>query len=518
MSDSVSIRSLSVRAASVAVALAALFAGPAGAQGTTYTACYVPSVGAVYLIKRSGLPSACLSTAHVEFSWTEGGAVADGSVTTAKIVDGAVTTAKIAAGTSVDLLQGQAPSAFAPVGHNHDTAYPTRPELSDAGTINSVSNAVTWTRLKGVPAGFADGVDDVGTTTFTASSPISIAGNDIRLSTNGCVAGEVWKWTGALWDCVPDNNSGGTVTSVTAGTGLTGGTITTSGTVSVAFAGPGAATTVARSDHTHATLFGNTAVGTGALVASTSGTANTAVGLFALTHNTAGYGNTALGDGALGANTTGLQNTAVGVTALGASSTSDGNTAIGIYALRFSTGNFNIAFGASAGAGVTTGSSNIHIGNGGLSTDDHTIRVGVQGTHTATFIAGISGATTSGGSAVFVNSAGQLGTLTSSARFKEAVAPLGETSRGLLRLRPVQFRYKPEYDDGSRLIQYGLIAEEVAQVFPELVLYGPSGEVETVRYHLLAPLILNELQRQERELAALRQVVDELRAELRRRP
>src|SRR5207249_2778919 len=155
----------------------------------------------------------------------------------------------------------------------------------------------------------------------------------------------------------------------------------------------------------------------------------------------------------------------------------------------------------------------------GVAAEGNTIRIG--DTQIATFIAGISGRTSSGGVGVFVNSAGQLGTVSSSARYKEAVESLGEDSRRLLRLRPVQFRYKPEYDDGSRLIQYGLIAEEVAAVFPELALYGPSGELETVRYHLLPVLLLSELQRQEGELAALREVVtaqaaalDEFRAAL----
>ena len=125
--------------------------------------------------------------------------------------------------TSVDLLGGLGPTAF---------ALATRVDaLGTAGTINASTNPVDWSKLKGVPPGFADGVDDVGN--FTASNPIAIVGTDIRLSAAACVAGEVWKWTGTLWDCVPDANSGGTVTSVTAGAGLLGGVITGFGNVAL---------------------------------------------------------------------------------------------------------------------------------------------------------------------------------------------------------------------------------------------------------------------------------------------
>lgn len=478
----------------------------------TFNACYVPSVGAIYLVGLTGLPGACLGPTHVAVSWAQGGTLGDGSVTTAKLADGAVTTAKIAPGTSVDFLGALAPgdvalashnhnTVYAALSHSHDNAYPTRPELSDVGTINATSNPVDWTRLKGVPAGLADGVDDAGTTTFTASTPIQIAGTNISLSSTGCVAGEMWKWTGAVWSCDPDANSGGTVTSITAGTGLAGGAITTSGTVSVSFAGPGAATTVARSDHAH----------------EAAGSFNTAVGEDALFGNT-GPANTAVGDAALVLNSSGANNTALGTDALHNNTTGSENTALGKSALVQSTGTGNIAVGFSAGFNLVSGGFNIYLQSLGANSESGTIRIGTSPTHGRAFIAGIRGVTTGAANAVAVviDANGQLGTVSSSRRFKEDIRDMGEASRDLLLLRPVAFRYRQPAADGSQALEYGLIAEEVEEVFPELVAYGSDGQVETVRYHVLPVLLVNELQRQERELAALRQMVEELRAELRR--
>ena len=131
-------------------------------------------------------------------------------------------------------------------------------------------------------------------------------------------------------------------------------------------------------------------------------------------------------------------------------------------------------------------------------TESDTIRIGRD--QTVTYIKGISGATSSGGVAVYVNSSGKLGTITSSRRYKEDIADMGDASRNLMKLRPVAFHYKPEYSDGPRTMQYGLIAEEVAEVYPELVVYDPkTGQPQTVSYHLVNALLLNEVQKQYRE-------------------
>jgi hypothetical protein len=124
---------------------------------------------------------------------------------------------------------------------------------------------------------------------------------------------------------------------------------------------------------------------------------------------------------------------------------------------------------------------------------------------TRAFIAVIYGVTASGGSAVYVNSSGQLGTSTSSRRYKEDIQDMGDASNGLIQLRPASFHYKPEYADGPRTMQYGLIAEEVAEVYPDLVQYDPkTGEPETVSYHLVNAMLLNEVQKQQKGLTRWR--------------
>ena len=174
------------------------------------------------------------------------------------------------------------------------------------------------------------------------------------------------------------------------------------------------------------------------------------------------------------------------------------NTAIGDSALHNNTtGHNNIGIGFNGGFNLT-GSNNIEVGSLGTSADNNTIRIGTQGTQTATYIAGISG-TAMTGADVVVSSTGRLGVLPSSAHYKKDIQPLNN-SQGLWQLRPVTFRYKQ--DPSQR--QYGLIAEEVAKVYPELVVRGDKGEVESVQYRELIPLMLNEMQHQQAALAELK--------------
>lgn len=226
------------------------------------------------------------------------------------------------------------------------------------------------------------------------------------------------------------------------------------------------------------------------------GIANTALGLNALINNTQVY-NTAVGLAALSADTNGFQNTALGAIALQNNIGGTNNVAVGYSALLNNTaGNSNTAIGPSAGLN-TTGDFNIMIGNSGLSADANTIRIGDSNQNRA-FIAGISGKTTglSGAVNVMVDTNGQLGTVSSSRRFKEDISDMADASSGLLRLRPVTFRYKRPYEDGSKPLDYGLIAEEVAQVYPGLVVKTADGQVETVQYQKLTPMLLNEVQKQ----------------------
>jgi hypothetical protein len=282
------------------------------------------------------------------------------------------------------------------------------------------------------------------------------------------------------------------------------------------------------------TGFFNTAVGFDALRSNTTGFLNTAVGTFSLDVNTTGSLNTAVGTGSLPSNTTGNTNTAVGVEALNHNTTASSNTAVGYEALTFTTtggnntalganalgntsGTNNIGIGVLAGGNIAGGSYNIDIGNRAPGNESNTIRIGDITRQTATFIAGIDGATASGGIAVYVSSSGQLGTLPSSVRFKEDVESMGEASQDLMKLRPVTFRYKTPYDDGSHVLQYGLIAEEVAKVYPGLVQYDDKGQPLTVRYHSINVMLLNEIQKQKAQLDEQEARIQRLEALLERK-
>jgi hypothetical protein len=250
----------------------------------------------------------------------------------------------------------------------------------------------------------------------------------------------------------------------------------------------------------------NTASGTFALFSNTTGGANTASGYGVLDSNTTGFNNTASGEYALNSNTTGANNTASGVEALLSNTTGSDNTASGVGALlNNTTGNSNIAIGENAGYNVSGGSYNIHIGARGVPGDNGTIRIGtllIGLGQTSFFAAGIRGVTTGINNAVpvVIDSDGQLGTTSSSRRYKEDIQDMGDASRGLMQLRPVTFRYQKPFADGTKPVQYGLIAEEVADVFPDLVARSSDGQIETVKYQLLDSLLLNELQREARQV------------------
>jgi hypothetical protein len=163
------------------------------------------------------------------------------------------------------------------------------------------------------------------------------------------------------------------------------------------------------------------------------------------------------------------------------------------------TGSNNIGLGFLAGYNPTAGSYNIMIGNQGITADDHIIRIGDL--QTQTFIAGISGVNISG-VPVLVSSSGQLGVASSSRRFKQDIRDMGDATNNLMQLRPVTYRYKKPFEDGAQPLQYGLIAEEVAQVYPELVAHSADGQIETVKYQLLDSMLLNEVQKQHVTIAA----------------
>jgi hypothetical protein len=257
----------------------------------------------------------------------------------------------------------------------------------------------------------------------------------------------------------------------------------------------------------------NDAFGFGALQNNTTGSLNSAFGDSALRYNTTGQSNSAFGAGALNSNTTGHDNAAFGYAALLSSTAGPDNSAFGDSALdALTSGNSNIAIGFLAGGNLTTGSNNIYIGNTGAASESNTIRMGTVGTQTATYVAGISGVNNVG-VAVTVNSSGQLGTTLSSRRFKDDIADMAGESDLLMKLRPVAFYYKPEFDK-THTRQYGLVAEEVAQVAPELVVFDKDGTPETVRYHFVNAMLLNEVQKQRQQLEVQRQANEEHQSEI----
>jgi hypothetical protein len=237
------------------------------------------------------------------------------------------------------------------------------------------------------------------------------------------------------------------------------------------------------------TAASNTAVGYQALQSNAAGMFNTAIGAQALQRNQDGSDNTATGYQALLFNTS-ASNTADGYQALLNNTTDQTNTAVGIYALYNNiTGNTNIAVGNYAGGNLYNSSENIDIGNMGVAGDSLTTRIGTS--QTKTFSAGIRGATTQNADAipVLIDSAGQLGTTSSSRRFKKAIKPIAKASEAVLGLNPVTFHYNSDKTDTP---QFGLIAEEVAEVNADLVVRDEKGEIYTVRYDAVNAMLLNE--------------------------
>jgi hypothetical protein len=258
----------------------------------------------------------------------------------------------------------------------------------------------------------------------------------------------------------------------------------------------------------------NTAIGDVALANNDStgnGTAqfNTAVGGRALFANIDGSSNNAVGDSALFSNTTGFQNTAVGDIALENNLDGFGNVAVGAAALvQNAHGSFNTVIGYFAGTSVE-GNDNIYIGAtsaNGVASESSTIRIGDPTVVDGCYIAGISGQTASGGAQVFITGDGKLGTLTSSARFKDDIKPMANTSESILALKPVTFRYKGEIDPEG-IPQFGLLAEDVEAVNPKLVVHDKTGKPYTVRYEAVNAMLLNEFLKEHRTVQELKGTV-----------
>ena len=263
----------------------------------------------------------------------------------------------------------------------------------------------------------------------------------------------------------------------------------------------------------------NTAVGYEALRAPLGGN-NTALGKSAMYNTQNGNFNTATGAEALWANVSGESNTANGSLALERNTSGSRNTAVGELTLFNSVdGDSNVAIGSRAGQKLIDGSFNIYIGaetteDVGAVTESNTIHLGAQGLHERAFIGGVRGVTANDAVPVLIGPDGQLGTIQSSRRFKEDIHNMGDASSRLFKLHPVTFRYTQAASNGSKPIQFGLIAEEVAEVFPELAARSADGQIETVHYEKLSVLLLNELQKQQTVLDEQQRRIESLERRL----
>jgi len=251
----------------------------------------------------------------------------------------------------------------------------------------------------------------------------------------------------------------------------------------------------------------NTAVGFNALTTDPVGNYSTAVGAYSLasvTSGSIGY-NTGFGAFTLNANTSGSNNTAFGYAALRSTTTGNNNIGFGYQSLYLdATGSNNIAMGYQAAYNLASGSNTIEIGNAGAASDNDLVRIGTQGVQKSAFMAGIYGNTLTG-SAVYVTASGELGVMASSERYKTEVQPMGAASDRLAELRPVTFKLKSD-PNGTR--QYGLIAEEVDKVYPELVIRDNSGKIQGVHYEELAPMLLAEVQKQQATIRTMSEKQD----------
>jgi hypothetical protein len=251
--------------------------------------------------------------------------------------------------------------------------------------------------------------------------------------------------------------------------------------------------------YSNTTGYDNAANGASALYFNTTGYYNTANGVDALTLNTTGFANTANGNNALQSNTTGSNNTANGSAALYSNITGNFNAAEGSRALFHTTGSNNIGLGSTAGLNLTTGSGNVCIGAGvvGVAAESNTTRVRNVYSSVAS------------GRIVYVNSDNKIGTLVSSRRFKDEIKLMDKASEAILALKPVTFRYKKEIEPNGA-IMFGLIAEEVEKVDPDLVTRDAKGEVEAVRYEQVNAMLLNEFLKEHCKVQELEKQVEKL--------
>jgi hypothetical protein len=466
-----------------------------GAQGSTAALQYLGN-GQWQTLSESQIAAGAVGNSQLAAGAVTSSAIANGAVGNSQIAAGAVGSSQLAAGavTSSAIANGAVGNSQIAAGAVGSSQLATGAVTSSAiangavGNVKLVNSALTVTAGTGLSGGGAVSLggsvtlNNAGVTSLTGDGTITVS------ASTGAVT---------LHSSATATNTASTIVWRDSSRNFAANTATLSGNLALPTTSSSSVGVLSIGGTPFLHGFGNrnTCVGPNA-------------GNFAM-----GPDNTAVGYGALNTNTSGYQNIAIGAYALSYSTNGSRNTAVGYGVLRDNTnGTDNIAIGFEAGWTVT-GSYNIDIGNYGFPGEGKTIRIGTAGSQTSTYIAGISGATASGGSAVYVTSAGQLGTVTSSRRFKEAIQDMGGQSDVLLSLRPVSFRYKPEIDPQG-IPQFGLIAEEVEQVAPELVVRDAKGAVYSVRYEQVNAMLLNEFLKQHRQVQELKQELQELKAQV----
>jgi hypothetical protein len=432
---------------------------------------------------------------------------------------------------------------------NSGTAVPAANVLNDLGTgsITTVgSGSTVTTELTGltahavlVGAGTAT-ITKIAATSNTGSVLQNNSGADPSYSTatypsTAGTSGNVLTSNGTNFVSQAPAASIGTINGDSGS--VTGSTITLEGFsggkagASVEFVGSGSTMNLNMVDandnvfigrvagSTNLTSATNVAIGTGAMQSVTTGSENVAIGYIAMNSTTGGGDNTAVGYSALQRLTTGDFNTGLGYGACSNVVSVNGNTGVGYLSLNATTAATNTALGAASLQLVTSGtnniaigyqagfsytsseSSNICIGNQGTISESNVLRIGVEGSgsgqQNTCFIAGITGATVTG-TAVLCSSSGQLGTISSSKRYKENIKTIPEDV-SILHLNPIEFNYK---SDETKSKVYGLLAEEVHEQFPDLCFYR-DGNPDSVKYHEMPVLLLKEIQRLEKRIAEL---------------
>lgn len=334
--------------------------------------------------------------------------------------------------------------------------------------------------------------------TINLDDTVSITGSFTAGTTAGFITSETGDITAVAGNInLPNTNAAGTEGIITFGGDRFVNNIGTDNTFVGSDAGNLATTGIGS----------NVGIGRLALNSVTTGSENVAIGLSASEFKTSGVGNVVVGSFAGQSMTDGQANVLIGRLAaplgnftssviighgaMGLGTSGDFNVLIGANVCdELLTGTNNICIGNEAGGSFETNeSNNISIGNPGFIGESGAIRIGTDGIHNTCFIEGISGVTVTG-AAVLCSVGGQLGTIASSERYKENISPISNKSDNIFSLNPVVFNYKK---DESKKMHYGLIAEEVKEILPELVLYNQAGEIETLAYHELPILLLNEL-------------------------